>query len=240
MPVVNGPGAKYATAQDVYFRMIKAGTVDFAVTGDWTPATGDVKISIDGAAQANAVNLPVAVTGAFWRLSLTVGETTGGAILINIVDTAPKAVEDQALDLYTYGNASAAIPRDVSTVNQAADVAAWKGTTVATPTVAGIPTVTLANPAGIQKNAALSNFTFLMIDSVDHITPKAGLGTGVTAQRSLDGNAFAACANTVSEVGSGVYRINLAASDLNADVVVLKFTATGADQRTITILTEPI
>ena len=89
----------------------------------------------------------------------------------------------------------------------------------------------------VKKNTALNNFEFLMRQSADHITPSTGLT--VTAERSIDGAAFAACANAVSEVGSGVYKINLAASDLNGDVITLKFTASGADQRTITILTQP-
>jgi hypothetical protein len=88
----------------------------------------------------------------------------------------------------------------------------------------------------INKNTALNNFSFLMVDSTDHVTPKTGLT--VTAERSIDGAAFAACANAVAEVGNGVYKINLAASDLNGDVITLKFTAVGADQRTITIVTQ--
>lgn len=92
-------------------------------------------------------------------------------------------------------------------------------------------------PSGLQKNTALSNFMFLMTDSADHITPKTGLT--ITAQRSIDGAAFAACANSATEVGNGMYKINLAAADLNGDVITLRFTATGADARLITIVTEP-
>jgi hypothetical protein len=92
------------------------------------------------------------------------------------------------------------------------------------------------NMPEITKNVALSNFSFLMVDSTDHVTPKTGLT--VTAERSIDGAAFAACANAVAEVGNGVYKINLAASDLNGNVITLKFTAVGADQRTITIVTQ--
>lgn len=89
----------------------------------------------------------------------------------------------------------------------------------------------------VKKNTALSNFSFLMRDSSDHITPKTGLT--ITATRSIDGAAFGSCANSASELSNGVYLINLAAGDLNGNVITLKFTATGADQRTITILTQP-
>lgn len=91
-------------------------------------------------------------------------------------------------------------------------------------------------PEGIQKNTALSNFEFVMCSSSDHISPATGLT--VTAQRSIDGGAFAACANSVTEVGSGVYKINLAGADLNGTVITLKFTATGADATLITVKTE--
>jgi hypothetical protein len=75
-----------------------------------------------------------------------------------------------------------------------------------------------------------------MRDSTDHITGKTGLT--VTAERSIDGGAFGACANAASEVGVGVYKISLAAADLNGDVITLKFTGTGADATLVTIKTE--
>lgn len=92
----------------------------------------------------------------------------------------------------------------------------------------------LAGNAGVKKNTALAAFPFLMTDSTTHAP--ATLLT-VTATRSLDGGSFASCANSVSEVAGGVYKINLAASDLNANTVMLKFTATGADQTTICVVT---
>jgi hypothetical protein len=76
-----------------------------------------------------------------------------------------------------------------------------------------------------------------MVSSTDHVTPTTGLT--VTATRSLDGAAFEACANAVSEIGSGWYKIDLAAADLNANIVALKFTATGADATNLTIPTQP-
>lgn len=90
-------------------------------------------------------------------------------------------------------------------------------------------------PAGIAKNVALSNFEFLMVDSADHVTPKTGLT--ITAQITKDGGAFAGCSNSAVEIANGVYKINLTQAEMNADVITLKFTASGADQRTITIVT---
>lgn len=87
----------------------------------------------------------------------------------------------------------------------------------------------------IKKNTALANFMFLMVDSTDHVTPKTGLT--ITATMSIDGAAFASCANSATEVANGMYKINLAATDLNGDVITLRFTGTAADARLITIVT---
>lgn len=85
------------------------------------------------------------------------------------------------------------------------------------------------------KGVALSNFEFTMYDSTNH-APVAGLT--VTAQRSIDGGAYAACANAVSEVSDGTYKISLASTDMAGNVIKLKFTATGADQQDITLVTQ--
>lgn len=92
-------------------------------------------------------------------------------------------------------------------------------------------------PSQITKNTALANFPFFMVDATDLSTPETGLT--VTAQRSIDGAAFALCANSVVEVSNGWYKINLAAADLNGDTVALRFTASGAATRNVTIVTQP-
>lgn len=90
-------------------------------------------------------------------------------------------------------------------------------------------------PSGITKNVALSNFEFLMVLSSDHISPATG--KTITSQISKDGGAFASMTNSANEVGSGVYKITITQAEMNADVLVLKFTSTSCDQRTITVLT---
>ena len=102
--------------------------------------------------------------------------------------------------------------------------------------IAAIKAKTDNLPEGIKKNTALSSFMFMMIDSTDDVSAKTGLT--VTAERSIDGGAFAGCANAVTEVAEGWYKIDLAAADLNGDVIALKFTAAGANATNITIKTE--
>jgi hypothetical protein len=95
---------------------------------------------------------------------------------------------------------------------------------------------TEGDTARMAKNVAFGNFEFPMVQSADHVTPATGLT--VTAQRSIDGGAFAACANAPTEVGSGTYKIDLAASDLNGSAVTFRFAATGADTRLVTVITQ--
>ncbi len=92
-----------------------------------------------------------------------------------------------------------------------------------------------AGQLAIKKNTALANFEFPMTDSTTN-APKTGLT--VTATRSIDGGAFAACANAVSAVSNGIYKISLDATDLNGTVITLRFTAALANDRLITIITQ--
>lgn len=110
--------AKYQTALTIQFPLFTAGTRNFATSSDWTPATGDVKQSIDGQNVVNTTNLPVAVGGAgsaLWSLTLTAGELTGQRLTVQLVDSATKAIDDNALIIETYGNASAQHPFDLGT-----------------------------------------------------------------------------------------------------------------------------
>ena len=93
----------------------------------------------------------------------------------------------------------------------------------------------LAGQLFIKKNTS-QVFPFVMVASSDHVTPKTGLT--VTATRSIDGAAFAACANSVSELANGWYTITLAAADTNGSAIGLRFTATGADDRNVGVFTQ--
>ena len=92
-------------------------------------------------------------------------------------------------------------------------------------------------PTQITKNTELQNFPFLMVESSDNVTPATGLT--VTATRAIDGGAFAACANSVTEISSGWYKITLSAADLNGGTIALRFAATAANDRNVTIVTQP-
>ena len=101
---------KYATATvaatHIRIPIIKAGTQDFAESGDWTPVAADTKISKDGGSQNNLATAPSYVNGA-WQFEFTVAELTAKYIIVQVVDAAAKAVEDQAILIETYGHVDA-------------------------------------------------------------------------------------------------------------------------------------
>lgn len=113
----------------------------------------------------------------------------------------------------------------------------------AIPTVARVTLVdtttavtnAVAVSSNIKKNQALSGFSFLLVDtSGDPVT-----GRTVTATRSIDGAAFGACTNSVTEISAGGYTISLSAADLNGNSILLKFAASGAKTRFVEIVTQP-
>lgn len=242
---------KYATAVTIPFTMIKRGVMDLAVSADWTPATGDVKVRQDAGSFANVGTLPSILSVADWGQPLTTGETTGKFVSVQIIDSATKAVEDNELILFTYGHASAYWPFDLSTAMSGQAVASVTGNVggnlvgSAASVTAGVIVTTnndktgysLTNPAGMKKNTALAAVTVEMRNAT---TGLLMTGLTVTAQRKIDSGSFAACANAIAEVGTtGIYVIDLAASDLNGDWITFKFTATGARETVMRVLTEP-
>lgn len=90
-------------------------------------------------------------------------------------------------------------------------------------------------PSGIAKNVQLSNFSFLMVLSSDHITPATGKTVAGTI--SQDGGAFASLTNSVAEVANGIYKVTITQAEMNADIIVLRFTNADCDSRLITITT---
>jgi len=92
-------------------------------------------------------------------------------------------------------------------------------------------------PSGIAKNEALPKFDIYIVLSSDHVT--AATGKTIVGQISKDGGAFAGITNPITEVSDGMYTIDsgFTQTEMNADVITLKFTETDCDQRIITIYT---
>lgn len=209
-----------------------------------TGAAGlDSEVSKDAGTFADCTNeaTEIATSSGVYYLDLTSTEMNADCVAVLVKSSTTGAVP-QVFMLY---------PQESGDIK--VDVQSWTGTAVASPDTAGYPKVTIksgtgtgelslssgrvAVQAGIRKNQALANFPFLMTDSTNH-NPLTGLT--VTATRSIDGAAFASgtIAN-MTEVSAGIYQCDLGAGDLNGDTIVLRFTATGADDLFVTLVTEP-
>lgn len=101
----------YNIATTVYFPLTDKATLDLALSADYTPASGDAWISIDGGAFAQSTNTIAVVSGdkGMWELDLTAAELLGKTICITVLDAAGAEIEDQSIVVTTYGHASAEI-----------------------------------------------------------------------------------------------------------------------------------
>lgn len=88
-----------------------------------------------------------------------------------------------------------------------------------------------------KKNTAFNNLSVFMVDSTDDVSGKTGLSLGVT--RSIDGAAFGAGTGTAAEISNGMYQYDASAADMNGDVIIFRFTGTGANDTFITVHTRP-
>lgn len=114
-----------------------------------------------------------------------------------------------------------------------------KGAANMAPVVKEIELVDAASASlnTIRKNTGFTGYMFKMVDATDLKTAETGVT--VTATRSIDGNSFSACANSITEVSDGWYKINLATTDLNGNVIVLRMTGTGCHPYEAVIITQP-
>jgi len=208
-------------------------------------ADGDLAGNVDGSV-ASVVGHTVQTGDSFARLGAPAGASLAADLVTidNFVDeleTRLTAVRAGYLDELAAAN----IPADVDTLltRITATVALASVCTearLAELAAANIPADVDAIqaktdnlPSGIQKNVALSNFTFLMTDTSDD--PKTGLT--VTVQISKDGGAFANSTNAVAEIANGYYKVDITQAEMNADVIGFKATATGANQTSLVVVT---
>lgn len=78
---------------------------------------------------------------------------------------------------------------------------------------------------GIRKNTAYASYQFFMAQAGDGVTAKLGLVNGdfTVKSVSIDGAAFTALSGTVTEIGLGLYVIDLAAAEVNGNMITLAF-----------------
>ena len=101
----------YAAAASIRIPLLAAdGT--YADGADWTPAAGDVKVSIDGAAQTNITTLPTYTNGD-WQFTLSAAELTGEHVSVRIHDPEA-AIQDDGFNVETFGDINGMFGFDLS------------------------------------------------------------------------------------------------------------------------------
>jgi len=196
-------------------------------TGD-TPQTGDsyARIGATGSGLTSLAPAATAISTAQW--------TNTRAGYLDNLSAGAVALASTALSTAQWTNTRAGY---LDNLSGGAVALAATALSTANWTNARAGYLDTLNALAVMKNTALNAFPFYMALASDHYSPATGLT--ITATRSIDGGAFAACANTASETGNGWYLIDLAASDLNGATIALSFAAATADATLITILTQP-
>lgn len=136
-----------------------------------------------------------------------------------------------------------------SSAASSAATAATQATNAATQTTAanirtavGLSAANLDSQLGaipttfrLKKNTAFSGFSLVMFNT----SGVAATGKTVSGSVSIDGGAFGALTNSVSEIGSGAYKVNLAAADTNGNDLLFLFTATDCKPLFLKVITQP-
>lgn len=98
---------KYNAGTTILFPLVDRGAADYEAT-PVTFVAGDTKVKIDGAGFVNTTNAPTHAGLGVYQVILTAAELQGARIILLIKDqTVPKLWEDQAVNIETYGHASA-------------------------------------------------------------------------------------------------------------------------------------
>lgn len=90
--------------------------------------------------------------------------------------------------------------------------------------------------SNVKKNIAQNGIMFVMRNATTGL-PQTGLT--VTSQRAIDGGSLVATTNSPTELGSGIYVINLSAADMNGNHIIVAFTATNASTSFVEFWTQP-
>lgn len=122
---------KYGSSTTIYFPLIDFGATDFEST-PVTFAAGDVQISKDGGAFANATNTPAHEGNGIYSLVLSATEMEAAFVVVTLIDqTATKLWEDQSIVIVTAGNAGALMQWDIFDPIPQVDVIQISGDTTA-------------------------------------------------------------------------------------------------------------
>ena len=79
---------------------------------------------------------------------------------------------------------------------------------------------------------------FKLVDETDYATPEPGKSPSV--EISKDAGSFTATTNSAAEVSDGWYKVTLTSTEMDAEEIILKATASGAAQSDRVVATEAV
>ena len=225
--------SKYGVARNIYIPIIKRAVVDFAVSADWTPAAGDVKVSKDGGAAANITTLPTAITmgnTAIWLFPLSLTEMQAAQIVVTVSDSATKAVEDQSFIIETHGHASAQFQVDLADSVRAGLTALPNATVsgvgglLTAPTTANVGLADLSRILGTALTETAGQIAAAFKQFFDVGTPTGTMKaitnvvTTTTATNVTTVNGLAAGVITAASIATGAIDADALAADAVAEI----------------------
>lgn len=165
---------------------------------------------------------------------------TAGLLAANVTQISGDATAADNAEAYFDGTGYAGTNNVIPTVTtltghtaQTGDAFARLGAPTGASVSADIATL-LSSDRVYVKNVAASNFGIYM--ALTDGSP--GTGLTVAGTISKDGGSFVSLTNSVTEIGSGFYKVDITQSEMNADEILLSFTATGARQLPVKIKTQ--
>lgn len=248
---VNLSGTTISTSQSIASVSGSVGSVTGTVTANTTQLAGQTVTAAAGVTFPTSVASPTNITGGTITTvtNLTNAPTSGdftAAMKTSLNASTPASITGSVGSVTgnVGGNVTGSVGSVVGAVgsvtgNVGGNVTGSVGSVVGSVgSVTGAVTVGAINASAsnIKKNTAIGGFQFVMTDATTH-APKTGLS--ITSTVSLNGGAFGSTTNSATEISNGWYTINLSAADLNGNTVALRFSATGADDRDITWVTQP-
>jgi hypothetical protein len=176
------------------------------------------------------------LTGATVSVFFTVdnlAQATGGGTVTEKghgqYNYAPQSIETNGTDCGFAFNATNAVPVNIDFHTDPPNFAALQidanGNVFVTST--------------FKKGVARAGVMFPMTDATTHQLKPAIVFSAANCVRSSDGNPPVTTTNVPTEVGGGIYAINLSAADLSGNNNIFTFSASGADPTVMEIPTQP-
>jgi len=179
--------------------------------------------TVDGVAQATAL----AVINTNYAQASTVAGVAQATVLTTVTNKFPISVVTVVESLSTADSIKSYFPVSVvSTVTDGAQAT----------TVAGVAQATSISAIGPARGVEIADFPFFMKLASDSITPASSLNPVGFIKK--DSGTLVSLTNAVAEISSyGMYVVTVTSTEMTADKVTLIFTAAGADQVDIIIIT---